>query len=187
MRHSKPEEIRAALKISIHAPLAGCDLTAASTRSATNISIHAPLAGCDLILVQSVRPCRAFQSTHPLRGATGDVVAARQHLAISIHAPLAGCDTPKKMQYILLTISIHAPLAGCDRGESDLVGQRHDFNPRTPCGVRQPTAPPCGGCLRFQSTHPLRGATSCPCRGYVAVRISIHAPLAGCDPWQSVC
>ena len=78
------------------------------------------------------------------------------------------------------------------------------FNPRTPCGVRHTHRlslwpPPCisihaprAGCdspsvsrrnshARFQSTHPVRGAT----RGGWCKRggryISIHAPRAGCD------
>ena len=34
----------------------------------------------------------------------------------------------------------------------------------------------------FQSTHPLRGATTAMNLGQQAVNISIHAPLAGCDP-----
>ena len=78
-----------------------------------------------------------------------------------------------------------------------------DFNPRTPCGVR-PAIPTTLSCRRtFQSTHPLRGATTLivsphilpefqsthPLRGATLrqlrflprVPISIHAPLAGCD------
>ena len=104
------------------------------------ISIHAPLAGCD---------------SAPRWGGTG--------LKISIHAPLAGCDRrcPAGRAGIG-NISIHAPLAGCDH--LALQGQIRDpryFNPRTPCGVRQLGVPverlKYGG---FQSTHPLRGATS---------------------------
>ena len=35
-----------------------------------------------------------------------------------------------------------------------------NFNPRTPCGVRHVDALPLLDGLKFQSTHPLRGATS---------------------------
>ena len=57
--------------ISIHAPLAGCDLRlTADGHAGFAISIHAPLAGCDDVI----------------DAATGEVVC------ISIHAPLAGCD-----------------------------------------------------------------------------------------------
>ena len=107
-------------------------------------------------------------------------------LPISIHAPLAGCDTTAENRGIFGSISIHAPLAGCD----------HDHHHRQQL------------IQRFQSTHPLRGATSparrcgarqrdfnprTPCgvrRGpdgwvHKAENISIHAPLAGCDARDS--
>ena len=210
-----------------------------------------------------------FQSTHPLRGATGQLAPAGAGDEISIHAPLAGCDDKRETVYYVLPISIHAPLAGCDflrcrssearpisihaplagcdRPVPSATACRNNFNPRTPCGVRlasnaltlasvdfnprtpcgvrpcRPTSPsrplhfnprtPCGvrparssgsGCwrnfnprtpcgvrrrrfprirkrCRFQSTHPLRGATSSPDRSSRHGSISIHAPLAGCD------
>ena len=34
----------------------------------------------------------------------------------------------------------------------------------------------------FQSTHPLRGATEADGKTLIIGEISIHAPLAGCDP-----
>ncbi len=78
------------------------------------------------------------------------------------------------------------------------------FNPRTPCGVRlsssfiaarsngfQSTHPLRGATLMgtmvkssffgFQSTHPLRGATAVLWFHHQPIKISIHAPLAGCD------
>ena len=85
-----------------------------------------------------------------------------------------------------------------------MLAELKDFNPRTPCGVRQSCKAlnVYGG--KFQSAHPLRGATlPCPAiprrrlhfnpRTPCGVRrlllrrkrclrhISIHAPLAGCD------
>ena len=56
--------------ISIHAPLAGCDVVDGIAGKATQISIHAPLAGCD-----------------------NETVLTRAQADISIHAPLAGCDS----------------------------------------------------------------------------------------------
>ena len=58
-----------------------------------------------------------------------------------------------------IEISIHAPLAGCDDRLMPLKYLEHNFNPRTPCGVRQ---------LFFVIPVHLHA-------------ISIHAPLAGCD------
>ena len=60
------------------------------------------------------------------------------------------------------TVSIHALLAECDR--LLFLGKYHPggFNPRTPCGVRPVPAFYHSSCLRFQSTHSLRSATSPP-------------------------
>ena len=145
------------------------------------ISIHAPLAGCDRIPIRGLSCPQAFQSTHPLRGATRERIRLYRVFGISIHAPLAGCDwnmcqtsTQNKgfqsthplrgaTRYAAclndpLDISIHAPLAGCD-----LCRFLADHE------------------TVFQSTHPLRGATL-PERVRAGKRyISIHAPLAGCD------
>ena len=41
--------------------------------------------------------------------------------------------------------------------------------------------------LRFQSTHPMRGATYTTAENESACIISIHAPLAGCDPPSRLC
>ena len=125
------------------------------------ISIHAPRAGCDMEKIE------LYDSKS----------------MISIHAPRAGCD------YVLMDIpcncgyiSIHAPRAGCDCYYSAIQRAGRNFNPRTPCGVRllpQILTPsivhisihaPRAGCdarckerghiaRRFQSTHPVRGAT----------------------------
>ena len=102
-----------------------------------SISIHAPLAGCDLLYGILHAVDREFQSTHPLRGATvqGD------------HGHGGGM------------ISIHAPLAGCDHTTGRRTSCSTHFNPRTPCGVRPLTDPQQLQARKFQSTHPLRGAT----------------------------
>ena len=102
---------------------------------------------------------------------------------ISIHAPHAGCDSCSRSRECRYTyISIHAPHAGCDRSATSSSWLRQ----------------------RFQSTHPMRGATwpsagisACsknfnprtPCgvrpivkfHALLALGISIHAPHAGCD------
>ena len=56
-----------------------------------------------------------------------------------------------------------------------------NFNPRTPCGVRPVPESTSGSASLFQSTHPLRGATSRSPPPRWGSGISIHAPLAGCD------
>ena len=125
-----------------------------------------------------------FQSTLPLRGATEVLAALRSQHVISIHAPLTGSDSKagrNSRSYINFnprspygerrarlvievdspSISIHAPLTGSDRSQSAETGTR-----------------------KFQSTLPLRGATTGKeARDYIS-RISIHAPLTGSDAFQ---
>ena len=166
--------------ISIHAPLAGCDIRITVHDRWVLISIHAPLAGCDVVAVIGVITLR-----------------------ISIHAPLAGCDVlwgtglrlrkhfnprtprgvrrikmvhlcqfphfnPRTPRGVRLNLSIHPKII-------------LNFNPRTPRGVRRVLPTAIITALRFQSTHPSRGATLRPSIDRFCVIISIHAPLAGCD------
>ena len=145
--------------ISIHAPLAGCDLSAHAVQSLEQISIHAPLAGCDSVAGRVMVGSGLFQSTHPLRGATSYPFYDDSKRTISIHAPLAGCDsfrcTPP--QYIVGFQSTH-PLRGATLRDSSRWMM-----------------------ATFQSTHPLRGATGRAADRAAGAWISIHAPLAGCD------
>ena len=58
-------------------------------------------------------------------------------------------------------ISIHAPRVGCDTVADVMLlqGENRDFNPRTPCGVRPDNRGIYHGPCKFQSTHPVWGAT----------------------------
>ena len=167
--------------ISIHAPLAGCDSTRGVFPSTIWISIHAPLAGCDFLLLAmalrqqdfnprtpcGVRPAPGpglfgmggFQSTHPLRGATG--VGYR---------PVCG----NRFQ------STH-PLRGATRLDRSGVAGDRDFNPRTPCGVRRGSTDQALQVIEISIHAPLAGCDRFNGRAARAVDISIHAPLAGCD------
>ena len=106
-----------------------------------------------------------------------------QYAKISIHAPLAGCDgeatpPPQNRRHFNPRTPCGVRPGYSARGHSP----RTDFNPRTPCGVRRPgrtlstisldnfnPRTPCGVrhdadlferfAAKFQSTHPLRGAT----------------------------
>ncbi len=156
---------------------------------------HACIAA--LLVAGTAIKLMRFQSTHPLRGATRPRCAAAGH---SRHFnPRTPCGVRRPPRATVCTPS-----------------PRH-FNPRTPCGVRRAIA--CGRwrricisihadhaarCKRFQSTHPLRGATMrsisvvaisvdfnprTPCGvrrvvvlvAHFAPGISIHAPREGCD------
>ena len=195
---------RSTVGISIHAPRAGCDTVHHCYPAGMYpISIHAPRAGCDRQPPQKralcpnfnprtpcgVRPCGLrglttrllFQSTHPVRGATFETVYDFAYTEFQSTHPVRGATAARRLSR----------------------SNRRYFNPRTPCGVRRPRlfgrrkillisihAPRAGCdqierawslCCAFQSTHPVRGATSD--RGYAPIyaRISIHAPRAGCD------
>ena len=189
--------------ISIHAPLAGCDCRSKDRRSSVYYfnprtpcgvrrscprrsrrprsfqSTH-PLRGATLFPA-SCRSSMPFQSTHPLRGATASFRAARTLFTFQSTHPLRGATIMLPVFNRALAISIHAPLAGCDSAVSLVSPNSTHFNPRTPCGVRPRSYAGSSPASRFQSTHPLRGATIAGRRHDRHADISIHAPLAGCD------
>ena len=126
-------------QISIHAPLTGCDqYNEPPTLSRLKISIHAPLTGCDSARRFHWHCCYNFNPRTPygmrLRGLKDLGLVG----SISIHAPLTGCDMIKSYGTCAFYISIHAPLTGCDK----TLTLMHFL------------------VMQFQSTHPLRDATS---------------------------
>ena len=153
-------------RISIHAPLAGCDHFSRGNRA--SLTHFNPRTPCGVRPKSAGRTgtCRNFNPRTPC-GVRRDTSEGYMLIdLISIHAPLAGCDralmmaravlmhfnprTPCGVRLAVLvliltgcSISIHAPLAGCDQRLRFRTCPRHDFNPRTPCGVR-PDVPNCG-------------------------------------------
>ena len=144
--------------ISIHAPHAGRDLLVCTGQFGIAISIHAPHAGRDrgrgrqghadedfnprapcgarpLPLPNPLRP-QPFQSTRPMRGATGGSAFSYLIGQISIHAPHAGRDGVFGGGGMMHCISIHAPHAGRDKMLKPQQLTRRHFNPRAPCGAR---------------------------------------------------
>ena len=82
------------LHISIHAPRAGCDTTCSRMeRDAKNFNPRTP-CGVRPSPASKSTLAIAFQSTHPVRGATCDQTNFTLFTPISIHAPRAGCDEP---------------------------------------------------------------------------------------------
>ena len=103
----------------------------------------------------------AFQSTRPVRGATDASQIDRLTVSVSIHAPRAGRDLlAENLSRDALGVSIHAPRAGRDESRIDEATGGSGFNPRAPCGARRKLAIRPGSCWMFQSTRPVRGATS---------------------------
>ena len=128
------------LTISIHAPRVGCDAdTGKQGHRQRRISIHAPRVGCDVILLGKM-----------------------WYEYISIHAPRVGCDPDvETVNFWQSIISIHAPRVGCDVAQHGHQMPPNNFNPRTPCGVRQRQLSARQRYTEFQSTHPVWGATTC--------------------------
>ena len=100
-----------------------------------------------------------FQFTHPGRGATPTLDINLVTKDVSIHAPREGCDFSGDAFRRRYDVSIHAPREGCD---ADDITHR----------ITE---------LRFQFTHPGRGATISVSARYTGKRVSIHAPREGCD------
>ena len=101
-----------------------------------------------------------FQSTLPLRGATAYRFSIDETLIISIHTPLAGSDVCGRISVDGEFISIHTPLAGSDALSNRHIHRPTYFNPHSPCGERPNGANEATLFKIFQSTLPLRGATS---------------------------
>ena len=80
-----------------------------------------------------------------------------------------------------LRISIHAPRAGRDSGLSVNIHKVSNFNPRAPCGARPSKSTKAITASTFQSTRPVRGATTPGKPPTLYPDISIHAPRAGRD------
>ena len=82
-------------------------------------------------------------------------------------------------------ISIHAPLAGCDLRSTFIAVSGRNFNPRTPCGVRRKCFACCLARCRFQSTHPLRGATRIRPPQWAVPQFQSTHPLRGATSWNT--
>ena len=151
------------IKISIHAPRAGCDSTRRGFPAFAQISIHVPRAGCDYASGdRSLTVKQTFQSTYPVRGATTiftlPLVRSRRFQSTY---PVRGATGFPAHAKTTSGISIHVPRAGCDARNRQFIRCGFYFNPRTPCGVRL-CAPcfPVSPARQFQSTYPVRGATA---------------------------
>ena len=103
-----------------------------------------------------------FQSTRPMRGATGSLRCA---------PPFRPYFNPR------------AP-CGARRPEAERFHTVFYFNQRAPCGARLPSGTVGTRRRAFQSTRPMRGATRQLRQLLEGQGISIHAPHAGRDERQ---
>ena len=140
-------------------PLRGATLQVRRYAPAQGISIHAPLAGCDIIVLSSRPSASRFQSTHPLRGATFPHKQRVFAVVFQSTHPLRGATTTNNSLTVSVYISIHAPLAGCDCNRLMCAPVYCEFQSTHPLrGATSWQASPHSS-RGFQSTHPLRGAT----------------------------
>ena len=106
-------ELRELTKISIHAPLAGCDfICMALSRYWSNFNPRTP-CGVRLYRLLKLTPTHIFQSTHPLRGATRTGSHSRLPVVVfqSTH-PLRGATATKAMIVVSLIFQSTHPLRG---------------------------------------------------------------------------
>ena len=190
--------------ISIHAPRAGRDPSPPPRwRICWHFNPRAP-CGARLAMICSLDISREFQSTRPVRGATNETHC--WHFDHAHFNPRAPCGarpvTTATLAYLLAfqstrpvrgatvwhsstgrmsRISIHAPRAGRDESLRPMWTWVTDFNPRAPCGARRFTKNSNFGGQPFQSTRPVRGATTQGVTTFSDDGISIHAPRAGRD------
>ena len=137
----------------------GCDCVYNRKIACSRISIHAPIVGCDWLGMvrfmryrnfnprthRGVRLIRWTLSTRIIyfnprthRGVRHYIITFRRfHFKISIHAPIVGCDYFRRYKrYVNYDISIHAPIVGCDHWNHSSDYRETNFNPRTHRGVR---------------------------------------------------
>ena len=169
-------------RISIHAPHAGRDAGDKYITGSNCISIHAPLAGCDVEHIQhTVWFSPYFNPRAPCGARQGDHLGGTPLRAISIHAPHAGRDrcrrSDRRGKYYF------NPRAPCGARPRRLKGSipPMNFNPRAPCGARQRCARPGRGNLYFNPRAPCGARPGLRSAGQRLHRISIHAPRAGRD------
>ena len=80
-----------------------------------------------------------FQSTRPVRGATGTKDNATAGDDISIHAPRAGRDMAvNKVEINGETFQSTRPVRGATPRLAVWLHRSKNFNPRAPCGARLP-------------------------------------------------
>ena len=130
-------------------------------RHAVKISIHAPRTGSDHRASDSKRLDGLFQSTLPARGATRAVLLIYDVYRISIHAPRTGSDRAGIADNVAPhLISIHAPRTGSDADQARPLGSFaiSIHAPRT--GSDTLVQSLASLLSEFQSTLPARGATA---------------------------
>ena len=114
----------AAAYVSIHAPLAECDPDLWGRSQESGVSIHAPLAECDLMNLVMRNGMYSFYPRTP-RGVRLLFAAALMwtDMFLSTH-PSRSATLASIMVLSRYLVSIHAPLAECDTTQQMTLPQR---------------------------------------------------------------
>ena len=168
--------------VSIHAPWEGCD-PASTIRAMVDYCFNSRTLG--RVRLNSEHRTNATSSFNSRtlgrvrRGRPGGVLLAQK---VSIHAPWAGCDTFFPVSSLMLCCFNSRTL-----GRVRLFHQRTPktaalcFNSRTLGRVRLGQIRVLISSMKFQFTHPGKGATAGKGLGSTELGVSIHAPWEGCD------
>ena len=191
------------LCISIHAPLTGSDRFGPIKLAAQhNFNPRSPY-GERLSIFTPPNLAGDFNPRSPYGERRPPTMRSLRSADFNPRSPYGERRTEPLGDDLPVDISIHAPLTGSDLCSAPCLLVRKYFNPRSPYGERPPlswsnwgqspfqsTLPLRGATTSgtlprepgiFQSTLPLRGATCKAALGYWPLWISIHAPLTGSD------
>ena len=151
-------------------PIRGATHHAAVGHGARLISIHAPHTGSDLRYPRIILDFLEISIHAPHTGSDAGQHPGFKLERISIHAPHTGSDRGLRLVRAHLEISIHAPHTGSDPRCGTSSARGSNFNPRSPYGERHSDTPQAQLSDLFQSTLPIRGATSLGTRRRSRVR-----------------
>ena len=144
-------------------PVWGATVAWRCTRFLTRVSIHAPRVGRDIDIPQGGEEDKMFQSTRPMRGATGKLHRhTGSNFMFQSTRPMRGATISSKDEPALLMFQSTRPMRGATVASS------------TRCAGQ-----------KFQSTRPVWGATSDDTMARRYPHVSIHAPRVGRDPMRS--
>ena len=127
------------MKISIHAPIVGCDQQCSPAPNRLDDFNPRTHRGVRLLFSQDLMTSYVFQSTHPSWGATISIAPYVEYDRFQSTHPSWGATIQAFKDGQLTNISIHAPIVGCDCIYCKGRTHRYYFNPRTHRGVRLPS------------------------------------------------
>ena len=122
-----------------------------------------------------------FQSTRPMRGATGRLRHHPFRKRFQSTRPMRGATNGAYAFIEPILFQSTRPMRGATASRWAPIRSTANFNPRAPCGARLVLIHWLSRSHLFQSTRPMRGATRCSPRRPYKFPISIHAPHAGRD------